>query len=475
MVMGDMVMTVDLVVIGSGPGGYSAAFRAADLGLDVALVDPRPRLGGSYLYDGCIPSKTYLFLTQLLLDTLKAQPMGIHFQNPKIDLKQIGSWKNQVVENIATNLFDLCSQLGVQLIRGKAFFENSTTVRLKDSEISKLECKHTIIATGSVPVLFPGTASSPRSRIMNSTEALNFTNIPNELLIIGGGYIGLELGAIFSALGCAVHLAEQQMSILPGMDEDLIHPLTKHLDEQFEQILLQTTITKLTENKKGVQVELKTPHGTESKRYDHVVVAIGNKAHSSELGLENTSVKLDENGFIQTDSQQRTTDFNIFAVGDVANRSMLTHTAIREGRVAAEVIVGHPTAFDVRAIPHIVYTRPEIAWCGLSENEAQIQNIPVTIQKFPWKYSARANTIDATDGLTKIIVSKEDGRILGAGITGSGAEELISEWVLAIEMGALAEDVALCLHGHPTLSEAGSEAADTLLGWPTHLPSKSSS
>lgn len=469
MVMGDMVMTVDIVVIGSGPGGYSAAFRAADLGFDVALVDPRPKPGGAYLYEGCIPSKSYLFLTQLLLETKKARAMGVHFSKAEIDLKQMISWKNQVVENLAANLLKLSSQKGVLLIQGRAFFENSTTVRLKDSEIARLHFKYAIIATGSVPLMFPGTVISPNSRIMNSTAALNFTTIPEKMLIIGSGYEALELGTIYAALGCTIHLAEQQKQLLPGTDEDLIQPLTEHLSLQFEQILLQTTITKLTENKEDVQVEMQTPDGTESHRYDHVLIAMGHQANSGELGLKNTSVELSEGGFIQTDSQQRTAESNIFAVGDVADSRMFAHTAIREGRVAAEVIAGHPSAFDVRAIPNIIYTSPQIAYCGLSENEARKQNIPVITQTFPWKYSARAHTLGATDGLTKIIANPKDGRIIGAGITGRGAEDLISEWILAIEMGARAEDVALCLHGHPTLSEAGGYAAEFFLIDPTDL------
>jgi len=452
--MGDMVMTVDVVVIGSGPGGYSAAFRAAELGFDVTLVDPRPKPGGSYLYDGCIPSKSFLSQTKILAETQKSQTMGIHFPTPEIDLKQMHFWKDKIEGDIADNLFNLCSKYGVQLIQGKAFFESSDTIRLQDSELSRLKYKFAIIATGSSPIMFDGTHFSQYKKVMSPAQALNITTIPKKMLVIGGGCVGLEIGSIYAALGCTIDLAEQSNQILPNVDEDLIKPLTDQLSSRFNRLLLQTTVTNFTESEKHVKVEMETPVGKESHGYDYAVIAIGHKAQSDELGLENTLVELDNTGFIKTDLQQRTNDPNIFAVGDITNSKMLAHTAIRQGRIAAEVIAGHPSAFDIRAIPNIIYTNPQIAWCGLTEKEAINQNIPVIIKKHPWKYSTRAITLSETDGLTKILTSKEDGRILGAGITGTGAEDLISEWILAVEMGALAEDIELCLHGHPTLSEA---------------------
>ena len=472
--MGDMVMTVDVVVIGSGPGGYSAAFRAAELGLDVALVDPRPQPGGAYLYDGCIPAKTYLHLAHLLVGTQTAQSMGIDFAPPHIDLTQMTSWKTQVVEKIADNLLSLSSQRGVQLIQGTVYFENSTTLRLKDSEIARLKFTHAIIATGAHSLPFPGAPPFSHGRVMDTTEALKLTEIPKTMLITGGGSEGIELGTIYAALGCAVYITEPGAQLLPGIDEDLVRPLAAGLDKVFKQIWLNTQITKITETEKDVQVEIETPHGTEYHNYDKILIAVGRTPASGELGLENTSVELDEDGFIKTNSQQHTVDPHIFAVGDVTNSRMLAHTAIRDGNVAAEVISGLPSAFDVRAIPQIVYTNPQIAWCGLTEAEALQQQRAISVETFPWKDSARALTFGSTEGLTKIVVSQGSGRILGAGITGRGAEDLIAEWVLAIEMGAVAEDIALCLHGHPTLSEIGGDASKKLQEQQLDLSSKKS-
>ncbi|WP_136806540.1 dihydrolipoyl dehydrogenase [Desulfosediminicola flagellatus] len=472
MVMGDMVMTVDVVVIGSGPGGYGAAFRAADLGLDVALVDPRPRPGGVCLHEGCIPSKTYLHLAELLLDTRRVREKGLRFEEPEIDLAAMQAWKNQVIDNMADGLVSLSDKRGVQLIIGTAFFENSTTVRLEGSEISRIKFKHAIIATGSTPIVFPGTTPSADSRIMNSAEALNLSEIPENLLIIGGGYVGLELGTVYSAFGSDVWLAEVEDRLLPLVDHDLVQPLSRQLAKLFTNILLNTRITSLTESDEGVLVQLETPDGQEAHSFDRVLVAMGRKPLSDKLGLENTGVEFDDRGCINVDEQQRTTEPNIFAVGDVSGGIMLAHTATREGRIAAEVIAGQSSVFDVRAIPAIVYTDPQIAWCGLTEQQAKAIDIPVVIEKFPWKYSGRANTMGATDGLTKILANPEDGRILGIGITGRGAEGLIAEAVLAIEMGALAEDMALSLHPHPTLSETEGEAAEIFVGSPTHLMPK---
>lgn len=457
MVMGDMIMTVDVVVIGSGPGGYSAAFRAAELGLDVALVDPRAKPGGSYLYDGCIPSKSFLSQTKILAAAQKSSAMGIHFPPPEINLKRMHSWKDKIVGDIADNLLNRCSQNGVQLIQGKAFFESSETIRLQDSELSRLKYKFAIIATGASPIMFGGIHFSQYKKVISPAQALNLTKLPEKILVVGGGCVGLEIGSIYAALGCTTDLAEQSNQILPSVDEDLIKPLTDQITSQFNRLLLQTTVTKLTESEKDVKVDMQTPDGTKSYTYDCVVVAIGHNSHSDDLSLENTLVELDDAGFIKTDLQQRTHDPNIFAVGDIANHQMHAHSAIRQGRIAAEVITGLHSSFDIRANPNIFYTIPQIAWCGLTEQEALKLNIPVIIQKYPWKYSTRAITLGATDGLTKIVTSKEDGRILGAGITGKGAEDLIAEWVLAIEMGALAEDIELCLHGHPTLSDLGGE------------------
>lgn len=457
MVMGDMVMQVDVVVIGSGPAGYSAAFRAAELGLDVTLVDPREKPGGSYLYDSCIPSKSYLSQAKLLIETQSSRSMGLLFPKTEIDLQQMHSWKEQIVGGIAESLLNLCSKHGVQLIQGKAYFESSNTIRLKDSELSRLKFKYAIIATGASPLMFSGMPFSQYKRVLSPAKALTIPSVPKKMLVVGGGCVGLEMSSIYAALGCKVDLAEQKNQILPTVDKDLIAPLTDQISLQLDRLLLQTTVTDCNESEVGIKVEMQTPVGKESHTYDYVVIAIGHKGNSDELGLDNTSVELDNNGIITTDLQQHTNESNIFAVGDVTNNQMLAHTAIRQGRVAAEVIAGHSSSFDIRAIPHIIDTTPQLAWCGITEKEAVKQGIQITIDTYPWKYSTRAITRGATAGLTKIISSKEGGRILGAGILGTGAEELIGEWVLAIEMGALVEDVELCLHGHPTLSEVSEQ------------------
>jgi len=469
MVMGELQQESEVLVIGSGPGGYAAAFRAADLGLDVTMVDPAQRPGGVCLYKGCIPSKTFLFLSELIHDAQRAESMGIAFDRPRIDLKALREWKANVIDSMANGLVSLSNRRGVQLIQGRAQFESSNTVRLHDAEVSHIKFRHAIIATGSHPIAFPGTEFKPGGRIMSSTGALALADVPKSLLIIGGGYVGLELGTVYAALGSRVSLVELEDRLLMGVDPDLVKPLHRRLNTIFETIWLKTKVASMTENEHGVEVTLEGDVKKPEQHFDRVLVAIGRKASSQDIGLENTKVALDEKGFIKVDEQQRTADKHIFAAGDVAGGLMLAHKATREGKVAAEVIAGEPSAFDVRAIPAVVYTDPQIAWCGLTEEEARTENIPVKVQRFPWKFSGRATTMGAPEGLTKIIFDPETGRILGVGIVGRDTEGLISEGVLAIEMGALAEDMALSIHPHPTLSETEGEAAELYLGSATHL------
>lgn len=472
MVMGELQQETGLLIIGNGPGGYAAAFRAADLGLDVTMVDPAPRPGGVCLYTGCIPSKTLLFLSELIHDAARSGPMGVTFDRPRIDLAALRKWKTEVIGSLSGGLLSLCTQRGIQLLKGQARFEDSRTVRLEGSEVRRVRFKQAIIATGSRPIPYPGLPFKPGGRIMDSTGALALADIPERLLIIGGGYVGLELGTAYSALGSRVTVVEMADVLLPGIDRDLVEPLQRRLRTIFEDIRLQTRVAGMQEAETGVDVVLEGGEATTKQRFDRVLVAIGRRPSSTELDLEKTKVATDKRGCIIVDEQLRTADPAIFAVGDVTGGMMLANKASREGKIAAEVIAGGHSAFDVRAIPAVIYTDPQIAWCGLTEEEARTKNIPVKILRFPWKFSGRAHTMGAPEGLTKILVQPENGRIIGVGIVGRETEGLVSEGSLAIEMGALAEDVSLILHPHPTLSETEGEAAELYLGSSTHILSK---
>lgn len=471
MVMGDVDTSVDLLVIGAGPGGYAAAFRAADLGLDVALVDPRSAPGGVCLHEGCIPSKSLLHLAELLEESRHAESMGVRFGAPQIDLTGVRGWKQRAIDTMAKGLATLVDKRGVQYLTGQARFENSTTARLLDSEVSRVTFRHAVIATGSRPIAFPGTDFSPHGRIMDAAAALDldFTDIPGDLLVVGGGSIGLELGTVYAALGSRVHLVELRESLLAGVDVELVKPLERRLNRLFTRISLGARLGSLEENQHGVRARLETDQGVESLEFDRALIAMGRSPATDNLDLQHTRVQTGKNGSIQVDEQQRTADPHILAIGDVTGGPMLAHVATRQGRVAAEVIAGLPSAFDVRAVPAIVYTDPQIGWCGLTEADAKASDIAYTALKFPWQYSGRAQTMNGAQGLTKILADPESGRILGVGVVGRQAEGVLMEGVLAIEMGALAEDLALCLHPHPTLSETMGEAAELFMGSPTHI------
>jgi dihydrolipoyl dehydrogenase len=468
MVVGEITQHTDLLVIGGGPGGYAAAFRAADLGLDVTMVDTREEPGGVCLFEGCIPSKALLFLSELIYDAARAKGMGIVFEHPKIDIKGIMTWKENITTRLAKGLADISRKRDIQWLKAQAVFEGADTVRLLGADVARIKFKNAIIATGSSPLVPSDIQGNLGTNIIDSATALELKEVPESLLVIGGGYIGLELGQVYATLGSRVSLVVRS-ELLRKVDRDLVLPLQRRMTEICEQVYEHTIISSLQEVEGGVEVAVTSPEGVKELRFAKVLVAVGRSPNTAELGLEKVGIKRDEKGFLTVNEKQQTMVPNIYAVGDVTSGPMLAHRAIRQGKVAAEVINGLPSAFDNRAIPAIVYTDPQVAWCGLSEEEARRNHIDVTVTRFPWSASGRAATMASPDGLTKLILEPETGRVLGAGIVGRNAEALIAESVLAIEMGALAEDIALSIHPHPTLSETEGEAADIFLGSATHF------
>ncbi|NIR44252.1 MAG: dihydrolipoyl dehydrogenase [Gemmatimonadetes bacterium] len=466
MVMGDLPVETDMVVVGGGPGGYAAAFRAADSGLDVMLVSDESRLGGVCLLRGCIPSKTLLSLTELVLAARDAESFGVGFGDPEIDIDRLLEWKQDVIEGMARGLQALCKRRGVQVIEARARLTGTDELYLEDSDDHRIKFGHAVLATGSRPTPLPGTEFG--GRVMDSRRALELESVPDRLLVVGGGYVGLELGMVYSVLGSEVSLVEMTDRLLPQTDPDLVEPLSARVDDLFQDVQLETRVEAIEETEEGVTVNF-SGDGGESERYDAVLIAIGRQPNVEDLGLEDAGVELDDDGYIAVDDERRTSVESIFAIGDVAGGKMLAHEAMREGRVAAEVIAGEPAAFDVRAVPAVVYTDPQIAWCGLTEREAEETNREIEVARFPWRASGRAASIDATDGLTKVIVDPETEQVLGVGIVGPQAEALIAEGVLAVEMGAVAADLALIVHPHPTLTETLGEAAQLLLGGATHF------
>jgi dihydrolipoamide dehydrogenase len=463
--------STQLVVMGGGPGGYAAAFLAADLGMEVTLVDLAPNPGGVCLYRGCIPSKALLHVSKLLTEARHAEQWGITFGEPRIDLDKLRGWKEGVVKGLTDGLGQLSKRRQVTFLQGRASFQDATTLAIQNSDREEdvLQFTHAIIATGSRPATLPGMyLDSPR--ILNSTTALELPDIPPRLLVIGGGYIGLELGSVYAALGSRVSVVEMTDGLLPGADRDLVRYVAKSLEQQFEAIMLKTQVTELAEVSDGIQVTIEGPEGAAPPQvYDNVLVAIGRRPNATGLGLQNTKVVMNEHGFIDVNEQLRTAEASIYAIGDVVGEPMLAHKASHQGRCAVEAIAGHRVAFEPQAIPAVVFTDPEIAWCGLTETQARQDNRTVEIARFPWAASGRATTMGRSDGLTKLLIDPQTERILGLGLAGSGAGELIAEGVLAIEMGALASDLQLSIHPHPTLSETLMEAAEVFFGQSTHL------
>lgn len=469
MVMGEATIDTDVAVIGAGPGGYAAAFRAADLGLDVTMIDQDERLGGVCLLRGCIPSKALLHVTELLRDARDAAEYGLEFGEPKIDIAKIREWKNGVIDRLVNGLVTLSKQREVQLVHGRATFEGSDRLRVRGKNTTHVKYKHAILATGSRAISLPGTSFEKSGRIMSSTGALALADIPETLLVVGAGYVGMELGSVYASLGSRVTVVEMMGEILPGTDRDLVRPLERRAGEMFEAIYLKTRVAEMKDQNGKVEVVLEGDVPEARQSFDRVLVAIGRRPNTEDIGLEHTAVELDERGFVKVNEQQRTADERILAIGDVVGGMMLAHKAMYEGKVAAEVIAGQPAAFDVVAIPAVVYTDPQIAWAGLMENEAKAKGIEVQSSRFPWRASGRALTMAAPEGVTKMVFDPHTERILGVGIVGRQAEDLIGEGVLAIEMGALARDVSLSIHPHPTLTETAEEAAGAFLGDATHI------
>ena len=472
--------STQVVVVGGGPGGYAAAFLAADLGLSTALIDPEPNPGGVCVYRGCIPSKALLHVAGVIAQARHAAAWGVEFGEPRVDLAKLREFKNNVVKRLTSGTGQLVRHRKVKYIQGLAEIVDPHTLAIEKIAGGEetIRFEHAILATGSMPAMPPMlTVDDPR--VMDSTAALDLPGVPTSLLVVGGGYIGLELGSVYATLGSRVTVVEMTPGLLPGADRDLVDILAKRVGELMTGVLLNTRVVDMKAEPQGIRATfegegvagpdaLNAAGGTQQV-FDRVLVAVGRRPNSKIPGLDGTRVRVNERGFILVDEQRRTDEPSIFAIGDVVGEPMLAHKASHEGRVAVEVIAGENVAFEPRAIPAVVFTDPEIAWCGLTEAQARAENRTVVIAKFPWGASGRALTLDRTDGLTKLLLDPETERLLGVGLVGPGAGELIAEGVLAIEMGANATDLKLSIHPHPTLTETLMESAEVFFGQATHV------
>jgi dihydrolipoamide dehydrogenase len=480
--------STQLAVLGAGPGGYAAAFYAADLGMQVALIDMEKNPGGVCLYRGCIPSKALLHVAKVIDESRHASAWGVTFGEPKIDVAKLRAFKQGVVDKLTSGVGQVGRMRKVKFIQGRATLTGPTSMTIAGANgETELQFEHCILATGSTPTRIPALALD-NPRMMDSTSALDIPDVPKSLLVVGGGYIGLELGTVYATLGSKVSVVEMTDGLLPGADRDLVAVLQKRLEKLFAAIMLNTKVVKLVDDKNGIKVTFETgnnsrpdidrrdddrrggPSGPPAEQtFDRVLVAIGRRPNSKIPGLDKTAVKVDARGFIEHDGQRRTAEPTIFAIGDVAGEPMLAHKASHEARVAVEAIQGHKAVFEPLAIPAVVFTDPEIAWTGVTEAQAKAEGRDIEIAKFPWGALSRAITVDRPEGLTKLVLDSKTGRVLGVGIAGSGAGELIGEATLAIEMGATAEDMKLTIHAHPTLSEGLMEAAEVFFGQSTHV------
>jgi dihydrolipoamide dehydrogenase len=463
-------MSTRVAVVGAGPGGYAAAFYAADLGMQVTLIDPEKNPGGVCLYRGCIPSKALLHVAKVLEEARHAADWGIQFGTPKIDIERLRGYKNKVVDRLTSGTGQVGKLRKVNYVQGRASIIDPVRlhVALNAGGEQLIEVDNIILATGSEPTRLPS-LTVENGRVLDSTSALDLPEIPGSMLVIGGGYIGLELGSVYAALGTKVSVVEMTDGLLPGADRDLVRYLAQRVESTFQRVMLSTKVLSMKDSGNGVAVTFEGEGVPPEAKYDYVLVAIGRRPNARVPGLDKTKVEVTDRGFIQTDFQRRTDDPTIFAIGDVAGEPMLAHKAAHEARVAVDAIAGHKAIFEPAAIPAVVFTDPEIAWAGLTETQAEKEGRKVDVARFPWGASGRAISIDRVDGLTKMLIDPKTERILGVGIVGSGAGELISEGVLAIEMGATASDVKLTIHPHPTLSETVMESAETFFGTATHV------
>ncbi len=459
----------EIVVLGAGPGGYAAAFYAADLGKKVLLVEQDKKLGGVCLNRGCIPSKALLYAAKMISEAKESAHRGITFAPPQINVEKLRAWKNSIVDKLSGGVSFLAKKRGVQVLTGRGYFEGSQSLRVETAEGQQfVNFDKAIVAVGSKAAL-PKAFDLGNPRVMTSTEALEVEEIPEDLMVIGGGYIGMELGSVYAGLGSKVVVVEALAGILAGADADLVRPIQKYAEKNFREVRLQTKVTQMSTKGKKIRTVTVGPDKVEKEEfYDRILVSVGRVPRCEDLGLDNTKVEQDERGFIKVNDKLETNDPHIFAIGDIAGGVLLAHKASKEARVAVETIMGEPSTATGVIIPAVVFTDPELAWCGLTENEAKAQGKTVEVAKFPWGASGRALTYDRPDGLTKLIVDPETERLLGVGLVGHGAGELIGEAVLAIEMGATVRDLAESVHPHPTLSETLMEAAEVFYGYATH-------
>jgi dihydrolipoamide dehydrogenase len=462
-------METQLVVLGGGPGGYAAAFMAADMGMEVTLVDAAPRLGGTCLLKGCIPSKALLHVARVVSETHEMADWGLEFDKPRVDVDKLRARKEKVISDLSGGLAGLAKRRKVQVIHARATFVNSQTLKLEGVDgDDQLIFEHCVLASGSIPAM-PAAFRLNTDRVMDSTGALELKDIPESMLVIGGGYIGLELGTVYAELGTKVSVVELTPNLLPTADRDLVKPLETRLKKLFAGIYMNTKVVSLRESTNSIEVTFEDENGQRTESFSRVLVSVGRRPNSAGLGLENTQVEIDEKGFVVVDDQLRTADEYISAIGDVAGEPMLAHKASHQGKVAVEALLGEPAEFAPMAIPAVVFTDPEIAWAGLTENEAKAQGIEYELAKYPWAASGKALALGRTEGFTKMLIEPDSERILGVGIVGVNAGDLISEAVLAIEMGATARDVAETIHPHPTLSETVGFAAESFLGTATEI------